>query len=188
MLRGNAPSKRSTGGLPTGLQQPNGTSVPLPSGGSYVIVNEMQRIKQVLIIGLIAMVGFGCTPAPTTAPAPASPRTADDEYQTEEQIEQVRRDTAVLKAVLERSVASGKLEGEDRELVISFLRGPGPDQWAAGSGFITGYARISPQSAQDALELFKREVPKRAYDESPTLVPGTLRILERLAAAKPSSP
>jgi len=141
-----------------------------------------------IVLGLVAMVGLGCAPAPTTAPAPANPRTVDDEYQTEEQIEQVRRDTAVLKAVLERSVASGKLEGEDRELVISFLRGPGPDQWAAGSGFITGYARVSSQSAQDALELYKREVPKRAYDESPTLVPGTLRILERLAAAKSSSP
>jgi hypothetical protein len=143
----------------------------------------MQVRRWMILLGLATIVGAGCAPNPEAMPAaPASTRTADDEYQTEEQIEQVRRDTAVLKAVLARSVASGKLEGEDRELVISFLRGPAYEQWAAGGAFLTGYARISPQAAKDALELYKREVPKRAYEESPTLVPGTLRILERLAA------
>lgn len=100
----------------------------------------------------------------------------------------MREDTTKLNAALERAVSKGKLEGEDRDLVTSYLRGPGRDQWELGGATLVSFARVSPQNAKDALELFKREVPKRAYDESPVVVPGTLRRLEELVAAKPASP
>ncbi len=140
-----------------------------------------------ILFGLVTLVGTGCTPTQEANPPEPAPAVSDGPVHTDVQIAQMREDTAKVNAALERAVAKGKLEGEDRDLVSSYLRGPGRDQWELGGATLVSFARVSPQNAKDALELFKREVPQRAYGESPVVV-HTLKRLEELAAAKPASP
>ncbi len=159
----------------------------LSSNGAAAIMKGMLD-HRILLLSALGILGIACSTGRGTEPAPTAPKSDDRAFQTDEQIAQNRLDTKELQGVLERAVAKGKLEGDDRERVISFLRGPGPDQWALGGATLVSFARVSPQNAKDALELYKREVPKRAYEESPVLVPGTLKRLEELAGERPAAP
>ena len=151
------------------------------------ILKEVKSRTSWIVLGLVTITGTGCAPEQTATPPAPAPAVSEGPVHTDEQIAQMREDTAKLNAALERAVAKGKLEGEDRDLVTSYLRGPGRDQWELGGATLVSFARVSPQNAKEALELFKREVPQRAYGESPVVV-HTLKRLEELAAAKPASP
>jgi hypothetical protein len=147
----------------------------------------MKLSVPLVVFALLAWTSTGCSPKHESNATVPAQNSSGEPVHTDEQIAQMREDTVKLNAALERAVAKGKLEGEDRDQVISYLRGPGRDQWELGGATLVSFARVSPQNAKDALELFKREVPKRAYEESPVVV-HTLKRLEELAAAKPSSP